>query len=384
MTVAHRILAESRMNQEIKFAVIGAGGFARFAVSQFVKRDGARLVGVYDNSAQSVAHMLAEHPGIRAYESLDDLLADATVDLVYIGSPPFLHYEQSLAALKAGKHVICEKPAAIEIEHARQLRQCAEEKGLLFVVNLMQRYNPLFAAVKSLVAEKLIGEFIHGFFENYASDEFLPADHWFWDDARSGGIFIEHGVHFFDMFAGWLGKGEVMAAQRLARHGHPNVSDIAQCEVVYVRNAPVHFYHAFNQPKVLDRQEMRLQFERGDITLHEWVPNRLVLQAVCTRAEAKRLEDLFPTVVTTVVAEWDSTQRAQGRFKSIEYDRKIRLDTGEIQPKQAVYESLVSAMFDDQLGWLADRSRERKIDAGNAVESLAVAVDANRMATRRN
>jgi predicted dehydrogenase len=367
---------------DVKFAVVGAGGFARFAVSQFVKREGARLVGVYDKSPDSIMPMQAAHPGIKVYASLDELLKDAAVDLVYIGSPPFLHYEQSLAALSAGKHVICEKPAAIELQHALRLRQLADDKGLLFVVNLMQRYNPLYVAVKALVDEQLLGEFVHGFFENYATDEPLPSSHWFWDDAKAGGIFIEHGVHFFDLFDGWLGKGDVVAAQRLRRHGHPDVWDIAQCEVVFANNAPVHFFHAFNQPKILDRQEMRLQFERGDITLHEWVPNRLVLNAICTAAEAERLRVLFPSAMITLLASWDTTQHAEGRFKPIEYDRTIRLDTGEIQPKTEVYQMLVRAMFDDQLDWLADRTRHRKVNADNAVNSLATATEADRIATR--
>ncbi len=82
----------------------------------------------------------------------------------------------------------------------------------------------------------------------------------------------------------------------------------------------------------------------------------------------------------TVIERWDAPQHAHGRFKPIEYDRKIRLDTGVIQPKLAVYETLLRSMFEDQLGWLADRSHKRKIDASNATQSLAVAVAADRLA----
>lgn len=371
------------MDQQVRLAVIGAGGFARFAVSQFAKHPGARLVGVYDPNAESIASFQDAHPGTKAYDTAERLLADHDVDLVYIASPPFLHHEQSLAALKAGKHVICEKPAAIELAHAHELSRCAEDNGLLFVVNLMQRYNPLYEAVESLIGTQMLGSFLHGFFENYASDESLPPDHWFWDDATSGGIFIEHSVHFFDMFEGWLGKGKVASAQRLERQGHPGTWDIAQCEVIYEGNAPVHFFHGFNQPRVLDRQQMRLQFERGDITLEEWVPNRLVLHAACTRMHCERLQALFPAATMTVLEQWDKPQHARGRFKPIEFDLKMRLDTGVIQPKLAVYEGLLRAMFEDQLQWLADRSHKRKIDARNATNSLAVAVDADRIAKRR-
>lgn len=371
------------MNEQVRFAVIGAGGFARFAVAQFAKRPNARLVGIYDASAQAIAAFEAAYPGTKVHESAQQLVDDPAIDLVYIGSPPFLHYEQSFAALRAGKHVICEKPAAIELAHAQELSRYAEANGLLFVVNLMQRYNPLYEAVERLIGTQMLGQFVHGFFENYASDEPLPPGHWFWDDARSGGIFIEHGVHFFDMFEGWLGKGKVASAQRLERQDHPGIWDIAQCEVIYEGNAPVHFFHEFNQPRTLDRQQMRLQFERGDITLEEWVPNRLVLHAACTRTESEQLRELFPTASMTVLEQWDELQQARGRFKPIEYDRKIRLDTGAIQPKLAVYEGLLRAMFDDQLRWLADRSHKRKIDARNATQSLAVAIDANRIAKQR-
>ena len=83
----------------------------------------------------------------------------------------------------------------------------------------MQRYNPLFDQVARLVESRVLGEVLHGSFENYASDENLPADHWFWDRTKSGGIFVEHGVHFFDLFAGWLGAGRVEAAQVGVRPG---------------------------------------------------------------------------------------------------------------------------------------------------------------------
>ena len=370
------------MEHTMNFAVVGAGGFARFAVQQFVKRPNVRLVAVFDNDAKAIAQLQSEHPQVKAHASLEQLLADPAIALVYIASPPALHHEQSLAALRAGKHVICEKPAAIELNQAEELRDVAQANGLLFVVNLMQRYNPLFSAVKQLIDQQLLGSFVHGYFENYASDEFLAPEHWFWDESQSGGIFIEHGVHFFDMFEGWLGAGQVVAAQKLARPAHPGIWDICQCTVVYPHNAPVHFFHGFNQPKVLDRQEMRLQFERGEVTLLEWVPTRLSLNGLCTNAEVEQLKVIFPGCAITSVAAASSGQVAQGRFKTIAYDQKIHLDSGETQTKLEVYEGLVSRMFDDQLRWLPERTRARKIDADNAVNSLTVATQADAMAIR--
>lgn len=80
-------------------------------------------------------------------------------------------------ALLAGKHVICEKPAALKTTEAEELTSLAMSKQLLYVVKLMQRYNPLYTVVESIVKEKVLGDFLHGFFENYASDENLNPDH---------------------------------------------------------------------------------------------------------------------------------------------------------------------------------------------------------------
>ena len=145
--------------------------------------------------------------GVENVDDVGELLRRDDVDVVYIATPPFLHHPQAMAALEAGKHVIVEKPLAMTVAQADELIAAARRRDRLLVANLMQRYNPLFDAVRRLVEARVLGEVLHGSFENYASDENLPAEHWFWDRDKSGGIFVEHGVHFFDLFAGWLGAG---------------------------------------------------------------------------------------------------------------------------------------------------------------------------------
>jgi predicted dehydrogenase len=283
--------------------------------------------------------------------------------------------------LLAGKHVICEKPAAIKPKHAEELRDLAKERNLLFVVNLMQRYNPLYASVTKLIREKVLGEFLHGFFENYASDEFLKEDHWFWDYDKSGGIFIEHGVHFFDMFEGWLGQGEVISAQKLNREGHPDVWDKFQAIVQY-GDALVNFYHGFDQPKAMDRQEMRLQFEHGEITLYEWVPTQLKMTALCSDPDLEKLNQLFPGAKIDFIEKHVKPVTTRGRFKTIDYQHKIKLDTGDTIQKMTLYADLVYNMFKDQTDWIRDRKTERMISDSNAVSSVKMAAKAEEMAVK--
>jgi predicted dehydrogenase len=363
---------------EINFAVIGAGGFAQFAVGEFVKIPGVKLVGVFDQNEQNALALQVFNPDLEMHASAEALCMDNNIDLVYIATPPYLHYSQSKLALLSGKHVICEKPAAIKLENAIELRELANSKQLLYVVNLMQRYNKLYTSVTQLIQQQVLGEFLHGFFENYASDEKLTEDHWFWDEEKSGGIFIEHGVHFFDMFSGWLGDGQVLSGLKLSRAGHPQVFDKYQATVQY-GNGWVNFYHGFDQPKAMDRQEMRLQFERGEITLYEWVPTRLKMTALCSDEELQMLKSIFPGAEILFLENHTVPKTVRGRFKTIQYNYKISLDTGDAVQKMTLYEELVTSMFIDQISWIRDHNHSRVINQDNAVSSLEMAVMAERM-----
>jgi predicted dehydrogenase len=381
---------------ELKIGIVGAGGFAAFASHTFLKVPGVKIVAIVDINEDACKKM-AEVFSAVYYTDYTLFLNDNNVDLVYIATPPYLHYSQSKTALLAGKHVICEKPAAMHTSEAEELVALARGLKLLYVVDLMQRYNPLTIAVKNLIEEKILGEFTHGFFENYASDEKLKPDHWFWDEAKSGGIFIEHGVHFFDLFSGWLGKGEVIHSAQWQR---PNVEkriiDRVQAIVNY-KDGPVNFYHGFDQPKILDRQEMRLQFERGDITLYEWVPVKIKVQGLFLDEQIKKLRDFFPgcTIIDYGRLESDSDyststvlnstskhtdQVVTGRFKKVVYDRMITLEYGKNADKQARYELLLISMIKDQWNWMLDNSVIRIIDDTNAVESLRMAEKATKTA----
>ena len=183
----------------LTLGIIGTGGFSNFSVEAFLSTGLTKVTGAYDID-RARAQKFCDEFGGAAFDSLEKMLASPEVDLVYISTPPFLHYEQTKRALHAGKHVICEKPAALKAGEARELVDLSAKKQLLYAVNLMQRYNPLFGQVKQIIDEQLLGEFLHGYLENYAADEGLHPEHWMWKQTWSGGIFIEHAVHFFDLY----------------------------------------------------------------------------------------------------------------------------------------------------------------------------------------
>ena len=349
-----------------------------FAAQQFAQVPGAALRCIAGTHREA-SLACAERFGLADVERAEVLFAMPDVQLVYIATPPFLHYEQARAALRAGKHVIVEKPLAVTMEQADELVSLARDSGVLLVTNLMQRYNPLFRQIKALVDSKLLGDVLRGTFENYACDEGLGPDHWFWDPTKSGGIFIEHGVHFFDMFAGWLGGGGVESAGRVLRPGS-GIEEQVYCTARY-GDVPVTFYHGFTQAGRMDRQELRLLFERGDVTLREWIPTQAVVRTAldegsdpCARVDlsgcAHRRGELY--------APSERTLRA--RHKTYEAYQRITL-TSAPATKMTVYGDLLRAMLADQLAFIAEPSHPRVITEDNGRESLRMSVRATQLAT---
>jgi predicted dehydrogenase len=365
----------------LRLGVTGCGGFGLFALQHFTQVPGVKLVGLA-GTHRPAALAAAARFGIENVEDVGDLLARDDVDLVYIATPPFLHYPQAMAALKAGKHVIVEKPLALTVGQADELSAAARQRDLLLVANLMQRYNPLFGAVRQLVAAHVLGEMLHGSFENYASDENLPAGHWFWDRSKSGGIFVEHGVHFFDLFAGWLGPGRALAAQVGIRPGTA-IEEHVHATVRYGAAALVNFYHGFHQAGRLDRQELRLVFERGDVTLSDWVPTRARIHALVDERQTRDLCDLFPGARLDVMASYGGNERAcRGRGKDIDSYQVIDLSWGDGQAKSPLYGQLLRAMIADQITWMRDRSHRRVVTEANGRDSLVMACVADALAHR--
>lgn len=361
--------------------VIGCGGFGLFALQQFAQLPGVRLVGMAGTHREA-ARAAARRFGMPDVMEVEALLAMPGLDLVYIATPPFLHYSQAMQALRAGKHVLVEKPTALLLEQADEMLAAARQRGLLVATNLMQRYNPLYDAVRGLLERRPLGELLHAYFENYASDEGLPPEHWFWDRSKSGGIFVEHGVHFFDLFAGWLGPGRVEAAQVCVRAG-TTIEDQVQCTVRYRDSVLVHFYHGFTQPGRLDRQELRLVFERGDVLLEEWVPVRVRIHALVDEADTRTLCELFPGARLDITAWYAGKDRqCWGRHKALDVYQMVELHYGQADLKMHRYGELLRALLADQLAWIEDRGHVRKVTEQNGRDALATALEADRSARR--
>ena len=367
------------------YGLIGAGAFGQFCLQQYRQMDEMRVVAVADANTEA-AKIAAHNLGVEACASVDELLDRADIGIVHIATPPFTHRELAMKALDRGKHVLCEKPLATNIDDARVMIDLAKSKRLLLAVNLIMRYNPLCTAIQRIVAERLLGEPLHGFFENYAKDEPLPASHWFWDKTKSGGIFIEHGVHFFDLFNGWLAPesnhGRVVAAQQVERPNTRGVVEQVQATLRYPGDVIVNHYHGFTQAARMDRQEMRLLFERGTIRLFEWVPTKAEIDFLGTTEQLERLKEILPEAKIRAEETYQGEEReVTSRFRKYTADARYHIVASPGMDKEALYGHVIRELMADQIAAARDPNHLRRVTEDNGFTSLQTAVEAEQLAS---
>lgn len=180
-----------------------------------------------------------------------------------------------------------------------------------------------------------------------------------------------------------------MAAQR-TRHlfdsdGSAELENQVQCAVRYGDGTLVNFYHGFHQPWRLDRQELRLVFERGDATLYDWIPTRVKIHAVASEADTRTLCELFPQARLYVTEVYPPNQRiCRGRNKETNVYQLLDLSWGDNRDKMRCYGELLRSMMEDQIAWIRDRSHSRRVTGQNGRDSLALAVAADRLAHRHD
>lgn len=279
----------ARLNDPLGIGIVGAGRFAAFCVGAFDGLPEARVVAVMDMDRMR-AEAIAPR-GAAAYADLDALLDDPAVDIVHVATPPYLHGRVTQRAVERGKHVFVEKPLATTLDDARAALDAAERAGVRVSIDYVLRHHPLHRLAIELTHSGALGALQHFTLENFASSESLPPDHWFWDPALSGGIHVEHGVHFFDLCLALAGRGPDHVSGGTQRRSDGRV-DRASAFLLFGDAMAATFYHAFNRTTT-ERTTIRLAFERGHATIEGWIPTRLEVEGTAKPERLEKVRTLF-------------------------------------------------------------------------------------------
>jgi predicted dehydrogenase len=153
----------------VRWLLVGVGDIARKRVIPAILAESrSQLYGVVTRDVNKAE----AYPGVAAWATLDAALQDEAMDAVYLASPVVLHAPQAIACLKAGKHVLCEKPVAMNFAEAETMVAAAQETGKLLGVSYYRRLYPKLMRAKQLIAEGAIGQVVlaeancHGWLES--------------------------------------------------------------------------------------------------------------------------------------------------------------------------------------------------------------------------
>ena len=179
----------------INFAVIGYGGMGGYHGRELIQeKDGVKVTGVYDVDATRLE--AAKKDGFKTYETLDAVLKDESIEAVLIATPNDSHEELAIAALKAGKHVVCEKPVMMNTEELEEVIALAKLENKVFMVHQNRRWDNDFLIIRDLYQEKQIGELFQ-IESRVQGANGIPGD-WRHMKQHGGGMLLDWGVHLLD------------------------------------------------------------------------------------------------------------------------------------------------------------------------------------------
>jgi predicted dehydrogenase len=228
----------------INIAVVGLGFMGITHLKTYRHLPNARVVALCDAARLPVNGVLAASGGnlgsddalsfdmtqVKATHDLAELLGDASIDLIDICVPTLAHPQLAIAALTAGKHVLCEKPLARTSAAAREIAQAAATAKGFFMPAMCIRFWPEYAWLKQAIAQQTYGRVLAARFRRVSEPPAWGREHFF-DGAKSGGAILDLHIHDADFVQYCFGRPQAVFAQGLSHYSGAIDHVVAQYQV---------------------------------------------------------------------------------------------------------------------------------------------------------
>ncbi|MGH9450650.1 MAG: Gfo/Idh/MocA family protein [Terriglobia bacterium] len=198
--------------KELGVAILGTGWVAGEYIRAFQSNPHTEVKAIFSRDRDR-AHAKAEAAGLqncRGYDHLAEMLDAPGIQLVSICTPHHLHVEQGIAAARAGKHVLIEKPVALNLEGLRRLQSAVAAAKVKTVVSFVLRWSPLFETIRALLADGVVGKLFYGEVDYLnASGPGRPQYEWNIKREMGGSSLLTGGCHAVDGLRWFMGKKAV-------------------------------------------------------------------------------------------------------------------------------------------------------------------------------
>ena len=222
------------------FGIIGCGMIARFHARAIADVPGAKLVAAFD-TVPAAADRLAEATGCKAYHDLHQMLADNDVEVVTVGTPSGAHLEPAVAAARAGKHLIVEKPLEITLRRCDKIIAECEKAGVVLSTVFPSRFHDSSVEMKRAVAQGRFGRLTVGdaIVKWYRTQGYYDSGQWrgTWE-LDGGGALMNQAIHSVDLLCWLMGPvAEIRARTALLAHQRIAVEDVAMATLQFENGA---------------------------------------------------------------------------------------------------------------------------------------------------
>lgn len=222
------------------FGIIGCGMISSFHARAIEDIRGAKLVACY-NRSPAAAKKLAKETGCRAYDDLDQMLADPDLDIVTICTPSGAHLEPALASARAGKHVIVEKPLEVTLKRCDKIIEACAKYGVTLATIFPSRFHESARLLKKAVDQGRFGKLTIGdaYVKWYRTQEYYDSGAWRGTWALDGGgALMNQAIHSVDLLTWLMGPvDEISAHASTLAHQRIEVEDVAMATLRFANGA---------------------------------------------------------------------------------------------------------------------------------------------------
>lgn len=227
---------------KVRFALIGCGMIANFHTKAIKSIEEAELVGIFDAYRPGADRFQQTHPELELeiFDTLEALLASPRVDAVCICTPSGLHTKQAVAAMEAGKHIVCEKPMSLSLQDADLLIETARKTGVKSCIISQFRFSEPVQLVKQAIEAGSFGRIVSGSLQMkyFRSHEYYASGAWrgTWK-LDGGGCLMNQGIHGIDVFRYLMGPMKSLTAITKTQTRKVEVEDSAVAIVDFANGA---------------------------------------------------------------------------------------------------------------------------------------------------
>jgi len=268
--------AKKKMSEKIRLGILGTGRIVARVMTDMQNAESVELKAIASRTREGAEAAAARFGAPIALAGFEAMAACGDVDLVYIALPNPFHAKYACLMMEHGKHVLCEKPLAVNTQEAEQMIACAGKHPVFFMEAMWTRFMPAYQKMRELIRAGEIGEVLHvtGDF-NYATPHYDPKDRVF-DPAMAGGALLDLGVYPLMACTDLLGWNPVQV-QGLCAKTAEGVDMRTSLQMQYENGATAQIFCGMD---VHSNSLLRVHGTKGFIEMPEfWHPTSLTLRA---------------------------------------------------------------------------------------------------------